>query len=425
MINLYSRTSSSSSHRAFPFHPHFIPFPPFSYLKSVLTSSSSSLSVHIMSNWVHLPQDLLETISDISSLPDQIRMQSVCKSWRSTLKNSIRPELPWLMMLPKSKQEEEEDPDARDFFSLSKQKIHTIRLPDMRGKRCCGSFNNGWLMTLDKNLDFHLFHPWSKTQLPLPRQSTLNAVDHSLSRIWKAALSDDGNMLLVIHSHGHLGLFKIDDKVWTRIHSAGWMQDVVYHKGHFYAFCPMKGLYRLRIEDGFFSRSIRLTENFETSGLVYLVPDILTENMFVIDRELEHLYATDDEEGDPIGKTIRFDIYWTPLARGAPKGELNKLEKVESLGDRMLFLGYNSPMIFMASEFPGFKGNRIYFADRCAECYYHCPCGCCVSGVFNVEDGTVEQLSEERFCPASSPLVWIATPPYSLERDFGEMLCLE
>ncbi|KAJ8629601.1 hypothetical protein MRB53_022924 [Persea americana] len=58
----------------------------------------------------------------------------VCKSWRLILKNTIPRELPWLMMHPNDK---DEDPDSRTFFSPSKQKIHTIPLPEMRGNRRC------------------------------------------------------------------------------------------------------------------------------------------------------------------------------------------------------------------------------------------------------------------------------------------------
>ncbi|KAJ8629745.1 hypothetical protein MRB53_023068 [Persea americana] len=139
-----------------------------------------------MADWLDLPQDLLERISGLFIIsdprisPDFIRMRSVCKSWRSILKYGMPRELPWLMMLPnnnssknnKAEEEEEEEeeekgnppPDggARLFYSPSNQKIHTISLPEIRGKRCCGSFQNGWLMIVDDKLDIFIFHPWSK-----------------------------------------------------------------------------------------------------------------------------------------------------------------------------------------------------------------------------------------------------------------------
>ncbi|KAJ8642536.1 hypothetical protein MRB53_004284 [Persea americana] len=146
------------------------------------------MSVLKMAKWINLHQELLEIVFDLCLL-DQIRMRSVCKSWGLILKNPRK--LPWLMMLPKNNQEEDEDhrhqdpdaraffslseqkedhhldSDARAFFSLSKKKIHTIHLPEIRGKCCHGSFQNGWLMIRDK-LDVFLFHPLFKKRLELP-----------------------------------------------------------------------------------------------------------------------------------------------------------------------------------------------------------------------------------------------------------------
>ena len=110
-----------------------------------------------MANWADLPQDVLGLISDLSILSDHMKMQCVCKTWQSFLKNSSsKRELPWLMLLPKDK---EEDPDARGFFSLSKQNILSIRLQEIRGKRCYGSFQNGWLIIVDEKPNICLFHP--------------------------------------------------------------------------------------------------------------------------------------------------------------------------------------------------------------------------------------------------------------------------
>lgn len=214
---------------------------------------------------------------------------------------------------------------------------------------------------------------------------------------------------------------------------------VIYHKGRFYGLSQLAGLFLLRTEEGVDRPWVveRLTEDLEPYfGLFYLVPDIFTDSMFMIVREVEqmdvvtdsmfgdaeHMDLEDDEE-DPNPpcprprqphRTVHFDIYKTPLGEGAPNEELNKWMKVESLGDRLVFLGYNSSMMIIASEFPGFKGNLIYFADTCVDNYFRSPHGCCDNGVFNVEDNTVvEQLFADRFHPTSAPPLWIATPPYS------------
>lgn len=76
-------------------------------------------------------------------------------------------------MLPNNEEEENEDPDSRVFYSLSKQQIHTIRLPEIRGKRCCGSSQNGWMRILDEESDIFLLHPCLKNELTCLTNPTL------------------------------------------------------------------------------------------------------------------------------------------------------------------------------------------------------------------------------------------------------------
>lgn len=45
---------------------------------------------------------------------------------------------------------------------------------------------------------------------------------------------------------------------------------------------------------------------------------------------------------------------------GAHNGILKRFKKVESLGDTVLFLGYNSPIVVMASQFPALKEEITY-----------------------------------------------------------------
>ncbi|KAJ8628737.1 hypothetical protein MRB53_022060 [Persea americana] len=393
-----------------------------------------------MANWADLPHDLLLRISDFYIAPDFIvRMQSTCKSWRSILKGSIHHELPWLMMLPNNK---EEDADARDFFSLSKKKMHTILLPEMRGKRCCGSFQNGWLMTVDEKLNICLFHPWSKKKFDLPHQSTFKnqpfeVEDYSMEEIRdrdirKAALSDDGKVVVVIYGVGSLAFCRIGDEVYTEIESGigADAEDVIYHKGQFYTLSVVYDIYILHIEEGNNPHGEKLTEKLEFNPLAsmvfgYLVPDVLTDSMFVIIRDINLIQHT-SELDTCLAQTCHFRIYGVTLEEGAQARMLKKFEEVESLGDRTLFLGHNSSIVVMASQFPGFKGNRIYFADDYMEHYCANPYGCRDLGVYSLEEGTVEELFIDRFHPIQSPPLWIATPPYSSQRDFGgQKLCLE
>lgn len=331
-------------------------------------------------------------------------------------------ELPWLMTLPKEK----EDADARDFFRLSVQKIHTVRIPGMHAltRRFYMSLNNGWMLTVDFDLDIRLYHPWYDLQLQLPPWETLN--QHYYVKedpiqdiyIFRAALSDDGNMVVIIYGCGGLGFCRIGDEAWTNIDANRTnMSDVIYHEGRFYVVNSWTAaVYLLRMEDGFAPRLKRLTEDLNPSiGVSFLAPDILTDSIFVIHRLL--VYA--NNECRVTG--VRFDIYRTSVREGECGEKLNEFRKVESLGDLVLFLGYNAPITVAAGEYSGLKGNRIYFAEALRRSYYYFdePCGSDVF-VYNVEDETAEDLFSDGFCSVYSPPIWIATPPYSVKGDFSE-----
>ncbi|XXG72324.1 hypothetical protein AAC387_Pa07g1453 [Persea americana] len=245
-----------------------------------------------------------------------------------------------------------------------------------------------------------------------------------------------------------------------------WMEDVGYHKGKFYLVDGLACVYFLQIEDGFCPYIERLTvylkDNFDIPYTIYgyLVLDILTDSIFVITRNADRYIREGNntkeeeggeeegggEEGEEGGeeegggeegeggegddtnndrkteeeerlphKTTHFDVFRDTLEDSKT---LKRFTKVESLGDRVVFLGHNSSIVVLASQFPGFKGNRIYFVDNMMEKYHYHTHGCRDSGVFGLEDGTVEELFTDRFYPIMTPPLWITTPPYSWQRDF-------
>ncbi|XXG67921.1 hypothetical protein AAC387_Pa06g1152 [Persea americana] len=66
----------------------------------------------------------------------------------------------------------DDETDAYSFFSLSNQRDYSLKVPDLRGKRICGSCY-GWLITIDhQTLDLHLLNPLSRQQIKLPSPKT-------------------------------------------------------------------------------------------------------------------------------------------------------------------------------------------------------------------------------------------------------------
>lgn len=76
-------------------------------------------------------------------------------------------------------------------------------------------------------------------------------------------------------------------------------------------------------------------------------------------------------------------------SKEARKYKKNPVE-VESLSYGLIFLGHNSSMLVMESQFPGFKGNYIYFTGDFTEAScFKSPLGSIELGVFKMEDKTI------------------------------------
>eukprot|EP00268_Persea_americana_P024489 TRINITY_DN2389_c0_g1_i3.p1 TRINITY_DN2389_c0_g1~~TRINITY_DN2389_c0_g1_i3.p1 ORF type:complete len:398 (-),score=40.33 TRINITY_DN2389_c0_g1_i3:325-1518(-) len=395
-----------------------------------------------MNKWSEgLPQDVFDRILNLCSFLDSVRVGFVCKSWHRVSKRntSRRPQLPWLMMPsnPNCKSEEEEEGEEEDLsvFSLSNNTFYyDIKIPQIRGKSCCGSFSNsgGWLMSIDRNLEVQLFHPWRRIHLNLPRFSISNASDispdcHSeVSKptIIKAAMSDDAAVVAVINSSRNFAFCRTgEDMIWTLIAVAhrGY-RDIIYYKGQFYT---------VRWDGAVGVLNINTTKPYVetlTGGVkfiprkptplqsemraiihhrTYLVPDLASESLFIVRR----LAQVDFDGGATyIYTTYDFQVYELELQQ---QGEGKSVE-VESLGDRVMFLGLNSSMLVMASQFSGLQGNCIYFTHDWGpqNLYeYKLPSANADMGIFNMEDRTIPPLFPNRAHPSFSPPIWITPPP--------------
>lgn len=89
------------------------------------------------------------------------------------------------------------------------------------------------------------------------------------------------------------------------------------------------------------------------------------------------------------------------------------------MGGDSLFLGKNSSSSISSADFPGFKGNCIYFTDDNHDVNDQVQFGA-VSfdmGVYNLDDGMIESLPvpgyeghrENLFSP---PTIWVMPKPY-------------
>lgn len=136
--------------------------------------------------------------------------------------------------------------------------------------------------------------------------------------------------------------------------------------------------------------------------------DSSSGTIFTIKRIVRSYFDTESSSPHYIFTTLGFHVYELGFEESTGQYKKNALE-VESLGDRVMFLGLNTSMIVMASQFPDFKGNCIYFTDDFLALLQlnKVRKGCTDMGVFNMEDKTIYPLFPERVHPPFSPPIWI------------------
>ncbi|PIA63481.1 hypothetical protein AQUCO_00201078v1 [Aquilegia coerulea] len=91
--------------------------------------------------------------------------------------------------------------------------------------------------------------------------------------------------------------------------------------------------------------------------------------------------------------TIKFLVY--RLESIDQSNDLLQWVQLESLGDRILFLGRNASLSISATGIPGVKGNCIYFTADRWDYFYSCEGinskACCSdNGIFYMDDGRIE-----------------------------------
>ncbi|XP_077240273.1 putative F-box protein At4g22660 isoform X1 [Tasmannia lanceolata] len=120
-----------------------------------------------MGEWSEVPNELLVMVLDrLPHIIDQIWFGAMCSSWYQVAKENrhwldFQDKLP-LMMLP-----DKERTETRNFYSITKNKIYDIQLPEFHCKWCCGS-SKGWVITVDASSNIHLLNPFTGTQIQLP-----------------------------------------------------------------------------------------------------------------------------------------------------------------------------------------------------------------------------------------------------------------
>ncbi|XP_043708185.1 F-box protein At2g26160-like [Telopea speciosissima] len=403
-----------------------------------------------MADWSGLPEVLLELISSRLSLADLIRFSCVCSSWRSITPPSLHGKLlPWLIVpsITRNRPRKRRIGNICDknlgIVSLSDptRKVYELELPEAADRRICGS-SAGWLVTVHANSEIQLLHPFTRAQIQLPpltafpsrlpvplhqgKEFAGHLRDYYIHKAIVGFCSSESEAIV-------MAIRKEDDQLafcrpgkdlrWTVFE--GYLRrshDVIFYKEQFYT---VKGSGRVFMVSGLEDASPQLTlvghrptkpsypsrlYLVESSGDLLMVYRFLDLYLYVDDDDDEDVVVDSDDDGtEPVRlphRTVNFEVYKLDL------GEGNWVE-VDNLGDRAVFVGYNDSFSVSASEFPGCRGNCIYFTDDYFEGYNRQKHGALDMGIFDLGDGTVEPLVGRNqihyFMP---PLVWFSTNPW-------------
>ncbi|XP_009603652.1 probable F-box protein At4g22060 [Nicotiana tomentosiformis] len=365
-----------------------------------------------MASWAELPHDLIPVIAKrIKVMEDFIAFGAVCTSCRTAATKDnfdlLSPQLPLLMLADR-------DDDYREFYSLSKEKVSRIFLPEARGRECF--LSEGWLFTMSCNGEFNLLHPFSRNQIQLPSRQALSdfegldevpkgqiyrCIDKAILSANPSHTSDYVLVISYFNFSNCLAFWRPGDLNWTNMDTrnfGGAVATMNYYKGQFFAVFYtgevrvfdvagpsiaqpiVKSHFLVRLKDEIFD---------EASVQFYLVE--LHGALLLVTRFAHH---NEEEDGYD---TFKFKLSELDVIK-------RELRDINDLGDSTIILGRNGASSIDSSKFKGVKPNHIYFTDDWVEEFNYVKGGGGRDmGAYDLEDGKIESfypgLSLSRICP--------------------------
>ncbi|XP_021762969.1 uncharacterized protein LOC110727698 [Chenopodium quinoa] len=413
-----------------------------------------------------LPLDVLIIIAEkLRYYEDVEAFAGVCTSWRRAAKLSKRSssttQTPWLMLA------QPPYTAKRLFYSLYNGKIRRVDLPtpptpppysilynqyllrQLYPPKECKKIrksdwryfsSRGWLICVTQiGLNISLMHPLSGeiVQTPIIRGNILRSMDllwHDrkyLHMFYKFALSEspsvtqDYTVAMVITNT--LAFWHSSDCKWTAVntvdsrHYLGAYRDVTFYNKELYAVvhpdvCDSKHISHVQVMacGKTCPWTPRLVSELRTAKNGYAKKFYLVESdgmLLLVCRYTNVVF--DSKQIRYTYKTKYFDVWKVNVMNGL-------LTKVNDLGNRALFVGFNSSFCrvieqspvsnLFRNKLPYCEGNCIYFTDDWLEYYYLNEGGHDI-GVYSLSTKHIFYCYEGhlRFS-VSTPSLWVETP---------------
>lgn len=322
-----------------------------------------------------LPEELIYLIMKrLLFIEDFVRFGATCKSFETVVaanRRTSKPIFPPALLLVN---DEDDAQDLRTFSCLSTTRQITIKLPDIRGRRCWGT-PYGWLITLGLDFNLHLLNPFTGIRLSLPHMSTFPFVDPFFMQtnpkeelqicMRRVALSSNPSqdqnysciVVAVTNPRRQISFSKPGDKAWTHIESPGRIEDVIYFNSHIHAISCSRMLIVCDINSSP-PKGIQIGttpfpyEHKSSCDKFYLVN--VCGELHVVVRFMR--FVETPAVSDNNYATENFLVH---------KFDFQKREwiTVTNLENHALFVGNNMSFAISTLDYPDFKRNAIYFTD--------------------------------------------------------------
>ncbi|XP_042519658.1 putative F-box protein At3g25750 [Macadamia integrifolia] len=290
------------------------------------------------------------------------------------------------------------------FFSLSNNKVLRLELPEANGARCFGS-DWGWLIMVGKMGYSFLLNPFTRVVIDLPLQINPKAALLTYGHINKAILlsppvtttnnSNFATVVVAIYCNSYLAFCRIGDEWWTVLGRN--FKNIIFYYGRLYGItreCDLK-----HVELGPHPK-VTSCDIAPPADEDLRLPN-LQKSFYLVECLGELLMVIQCLFFDDFGFFLKFmpKIFKLDMNR-------RRWIKVENLGDQMLFLGKSTALSVSASDYPGFRGNCIYYTYNEHERYVDAKVHETVAGVLHLEDNSIEPFISNDSGFSLSPPIW-------------------
>lgn len=306
-----------------------------------------------MADWSELPYDLIRRIaSRITEIEDFLAFSAVCLSWRAVhlAKEWCHVPLPFLMLSC------HENSSVRSFFSLTRNKVYKLELPEASGRRCLGT-SSGWLLTIGDDRHIHLLNPFTHSSKALP--SMLSIPGHGIEKavVYKMPCTlkeEEGDLLVMVicNSLRQLAFCRPGYSSWKVILNTPnntRFRDIARVKDQMYAIDLLGHLYIVDLDSSFINA---------------VCPDLCWP--FTHEHPIWRPESLVESSGD-----LWVVAYGNYRFRTRATGSLFSLfafdfnEKtwklLDDIGNDVVLVGDNCPRSICTTDHPNWKRNSIYF----------------------------------------------------------------